>query len=104
MPLKRRKPISRGTKPLRRRRAPRAPAPAKARPEFPAELAQAYALLELEPGAGRESVRAAYRSLVARFHPDKSAGLRPGLRLAAEQQMREIVCAYEQLVAYLEGG
>jgi hypothetical protein len=56
----------------------------------------AYAVLELAPGAGEASVRAAYRRLARRFHPDvdRASG--------ATARMREINAAYALLIARLD--
>jgi len=94
MGLKRKKPMA------RRRSTPRRqPKPARA----PSELERAYTTLELEPGADLAAVRAAYRRLVARCHPDKWAALGAGPRRMAEEHTREIVRAYELIAAFLAG-
>src|SRR5690242_17069095 len=54
-----------------------------------------YAALELAPGAGEASVRAAYRRLARRCHPDVDRA--PG----ATARMREINAAYALLITRL---
>lgn len=56
-----------------------------------------YEVLEVRPGASREEISAAYRRLVREYHPDKVANLAPEFRELAEQRMKEINAAYEQL-------
>ncbi len=64
-----------------------------------AGLEEAYRTLGLEPGAGPEAVRRAYRRLMSRYHPDKAAarGLdRIGARRALEQA-QAVQAAYARL-------
>lgn len=68
----------------------------------PTELEHAFARLELEPTRDLARVRRAYRALIARFHPDKSAQRGPELRRAAEAQTRAIIRAYELVVESIE--
>jgi len=51
-----------------------------------------YKVLGLSPGASDEEVKAAYRKLAKKFHPD----LNPGNQRAADR-MNEINAAYEQI-------
>ena len=51
-----------------------------------------YKVLGLSPGASDEAVKAAYRKLAKKYHPD----LNPGNQRAAER-MNEINAAYEQI-------
>jgi DnaJ-class molecular chaperone len=48
--------------------------------------------LGLEPGATADEIKAQYKSLVKRFHPDANGGSR-----AMEDRFREIVQAYDYL-------
>ncbi len=107
MGLQRKKRLARGSKTLRRTPLRRKPPRARAQPERavvrpPSELEHAFQVLELEPTEDLGRVRAAYRALVARFHPDKSAQRGPELRRAAEAQTRAIIRAYELVEAFLE--
>jgi DnaJ-domain-containing protein 1 len=77
--------------------------PPRARPTRPtreAELRQWYANLELPYGAGADEVRAAYRRLMRRYHPDLHHGDEAAERTATElsQALRR---AYEGLLAHL---
>ena len=56
-----------------------------------------YAVLGVEPGAGQEEVRAAYRRLAAQYHPDKVAHLGEDFQRLAEQKFKTIQAAYEVL-------
>ena len=56
-----------------------------------------YEVLEIRPGSSKEEIRAAYRRLVQQYHPDRVATLAPEFRELAEQRMKEINAAYEQL-------
>jgi hypothetical protein len=60
----------------------------------PVRNAEAKALdtLGLEPGASPEEIKAQYKTLVKRFHPDANGGSR-----ATEDRFREIVQAYDYL-------
>lgn len=76
-----------------RARPPRAPT-------REAELRQWYANLELPYGASADEVRAAYRRLMRRYHPDLHHGDEAAQRVATElsQALRR---AYEGLLAHL---
>jgi curved DNA-binding protein CbpA len=54
--------------------------------------ADLYRVLELRPGAGSERIKAAYRRLAKKFHPDVNAG-----HATAERRFREINRAYRVL-------
>ena len=53
-------------------------------------LKDAYAVLEIEETATDEEVRAAYKRMVVKHHPDRVASLGEDVRAAAEQKMRQI--------------
>ena len=53
-----------------------------------------YAVLGLPPDASREQIRAAYRRLVKRWHPDRWSGAPPVARERAERRMRRLTAAY----------
>lgn len=53
-------------------------------------LADAYAVLEISPSATDDEVRAAYKRMVVKHHPDRVASLGEDIRAAAEKKMREI--------------
>jgi molecular chaperone DnaJ len=54
-----------------------------------------YEVLGLKPGATQEEIKSAYRKLIKQYHPDQY-GNNP-LRDLAEEKMREINAAYDQL-------
>jgi hypothetical protein len=56
-----------------------------------------YDILEVIPTASPETIHAAYRSLISRYHPDKVAGLGPELQAIANARTREINHAYDVL-------
>ncbi len=53
-------------------------------------LKQAYAVLEISEDATDDEVRAAYKRMVVKHHPDRVASLGEDVRAAAEKKMREI--------------
>lgn len=53
-------------------------------------LKDAYTVLEIEETATDDEVRAAYKRLVVKHHPDRVASLGEDIRAAAEKKMREI--------------
>jgi DnaJ-domain-containing protein 1 len=56
-----------------------------------------YAVLEIEPGASREQIKAAYHRLAVQYHPDKVQHLGKELRELAEARFKEIQQAYDSL-------
>jgi hypothetical protein len=65
-------------------------------------IEKAFRTLGLEPGAKPEEIRAAYRRLAKRNHPDKFA-YDPRQQAQATTRMKEINAAYRALRPYLEG-
>lgn len=57
-------------------------------------LAWAYRTLELDPGATNAEIKAAYRRLAQRYHPDHN----PGFTLEAAKRFAAITDAYELLL------
>ncbi len=53
-------------------------------------LKDAYAVLEISESATDDEVRAAYKRMVIKHHPDRVASLGDDVRVAAEKKMREI--------------
>ena len=53
-------------------------------------LKDAYAVLEISETATDDEVRAAYKKMVVKHHPDRVASLGEDVRKAAEEKMREI--------------
>lgn len=60
-------------------------------------LDEAYKVFELEPNATNEEVRAAYRRLALKHHPDKVAMLGEDIKKAAEEKFQSINQAKEQI-------
>ena len=53
--------------------------------------------LEVAPGASQKEIRAAYRRLAARYHPDKVAHLGEEFQAMAERKFKAIQNAYDVL-------
>ncbi|HJC98409.1 MAG TPA: TerB family tellurite resistance protein [Candidatus Phocaeicola merdavium] len=60
-------------------------------------LADAYKVLEIDPSATDEEVRAAYRRLALKHHPDRVATLGEDIRKAAEEKFQNINNAKERI-------
>lgn len=56
-----------------------------------------YGILGLQPGAGFDAIRKAYRKLSMEYHPDKVGHLGEEFRQVAEEKMKEINVAYSYL-------
>ncbi len=56
-----------------------------------------YEVLNVSPHASMDEINGAYRKLAQLYHPDKVVGLAPEFRNLAEQRMKAINTAYEQL-------
>ncbi len=59
-----------------------------------------YEVLGIDPDAAPGEVHAAYRRLVALYHPDRLQGARPGVRAEGEKRLREATEALRRI----EGG
>ena len=59
---------------------------------------EAWAILDLEPGADTTTIRRAYLELVSVWHPDRFQG-RPSLETKAQEKLKRINAAYEKLQA-----
>lgn len=57
----------------------------------------AYAVLEISPSATDDEVKAAYRRMAMKNHPDKVATLGPEVQKAAAEKFRKIQEAYETI-------
>lgn len=53
-------------------------------------LDEAYKVLEVSPDATDDEVKAAYKQMVVKHHPDRVASLGEDIRKAAEEKMRKI--------------
>lgn len=60
-------------------------------------LDEAYKVLEIEPTATNDEVRAAYRRLALKHHPDRVATLGEDIRKAAEEKLQDINNAKERI-------
>lgn len=60
-------------------------------------LEEAYQVLEVEPTATNEEIRAAYRRLALKHHPDRVATLGDDVRKAAEEKFQQINNAKERI-------
>lgn len=56
-----------------------------------------YKILEIEPAATDQEIKKAYRSMAARFHPDKVQHLGPEFQKMAEEKFKAINEAYQQI-------
>lgn len=57
----------------------------------------AYAVLEISPSATNDEVKAAYRRMAMKNHPDKVATLGPEVQKAAAEKFRKVQEAYETI-------
>ena len=60
------------------------------------DLQDCYRLLDVEPGAPRETVKRAYRELVRVWHPDRFEH-DPALQQKVQEKLKQINLAYEQI-------
>ena len=60
-------------------------------------LADAYKVLEVDPSATDDEVRAAFRKLALKHHPDRVATLGEDVRRAAEEKFQQINNAKERV-------
>lgn len=58
-----------------------------------------YTILGVSPGASTGEIKAAYRRLAAKYHPDKVQHLGKEFQKLAEERFKEIQQAYDQLIA-----
>jgi DnaJ like chaperone protein len=62
-------------------------------------LDDAYKVLEIDPSATDDEVKAAYRKMALKHHPDRVATLGDDVRKAAEQKFQQINNAKERIFA-----
>jgi DnaJ like chaperone protein len=60
-------------------------------------LEEAYKVLEVSPNATDQEVRAAYRQLALKHHPDRVATLGEDVKKAAEEKFQQINNAKEKI-------
>lgn len=58
-----------------------------------------YTVLGITPGASSEEIKAAYRRLAAKYHPDKVQHLGDEFQKIAEARFKEIQRAYAELIS-----
>jgi len=56
-----------------------------------------YKILEIDPSVSDQEIKKAYRSMAARFHPDKVQHLGPDFQKMAEEKFKAINEAYQQI-------
>ncbi len=64
---------------------------------FYKETSSAYTVLGISPSATDDEVRAAYRRMAMKNHPDKVATLGPDVQKAAAEKFRQVQEAYEAI-------
>jgi DnaJ like chaperone protein len=57
----------------------------------------AYKILEIAPESSDSEIKAAYRNMVKRYHPDKVITKDPAIKKGAEEKFRQVQMAYEQI-------
>ncbi|MBA3985547.1 MAG: DnaJ domain-containing protein, partial [Flavobacteriales bacterium] len=57
----------------------------------------AYKILEIEKTASAAEIKAAYRTMAKKYHPDKLQHMDEAYRKGAEDKFRKVQEAYEQL-------
>jgi hypothetical protein len=65
------------------------------------DIERCYRLFELEPGAGAEAVKQAYRELLMVWHPDRFAEAK--FQQRATEKTKALNEAYRKITAYLSG-
>jgi uncharacterized membrane protein YhaH (DUF805 family) len=68
---------------------------AQAPPEHKADSESWHHVLQVSPNASNEVIKAAYKTLMAKYHPDKVAHLGEEIKAVAEKRAKEINQAYE---------
>lgn len=56
-----------------------------------------YRILEIEPGADQATVKAAYRKMAKKYHPDKLGDVGDDVKEAAIEKFRQVKEAYDKL-------
>jgi DnaJ like chaperone protein len=64
---------------------------------FVKDIDSAYKVLEITPDATDEEVKAAYRKMAVKYHPDKVEHLGPEIRKSAEEKFQHLQAAYEEI-------
>jgi DnaJ like chaperone protein len=64
---------------------------------FVKDIDSAYKVLEVAPDATDEEVKAAYRKMAVKYHPDKVEHLGPEIRKSAEEKFQQMQAAYDEI-------
>jgi DnaJ like chaperone protein len=64
---------------------------------FVKDIDSAYKVLEITPEATDEEVKAAYRKMAVKYHPDKVEHLGPEIRKSAEEKFQQLQAAYDEI-------
>jgi DnaJ like chaperone protein len=64
---------------------------------FVKDLNSAYKVLEITTEATDEEVKAAYRKMAVKYHPDKVAHLGDDIQVAAKEKFQQLSAAYEEI-------
>jgi DnaJ like chaperone protein len=64
---------------------------------FVKDLNSAYKVLEITPEATDNEVKAAYRKMAVKYHPDKVAHLGDDIQHAAKEKFQQLSAAYEEI-------
>ena len=66
-------------------------------PPAPTPIADPYKVLEIDPTASDDDIEAAYRRLIAQYHPDKVDGAAQEIRELAAKRASAINAAYDAI-------
>ena len=64
---------------------------------FVKDIDSAYKVLEITPDATDEEVKAAYRKMAVKYHPDKVEHIGPEIRKSAEEKFQQLQAAYDEI-------
>ena len=64
---------------------------------FVKDIDSVYKVLEIDPGATDEEVKAAYRKMAVKYHPDKVEHLGPEYRKSAQDKFQQLQAAYDEI-------
>ena len=64
---------------------------------FVKDIDSAYKVLEISSDATDEEVKAAYRKMAVKYHPDKVEHLGPEIRKSAEEKFQQMQAAYDEI-------
>jgi len=56
-----------------------------------------YEILDVSPGASQEEIKAAFKQLAGKYHPDKVVHLGDEFKVLAEEKFKQIQEAYQKL-------